>query len=58
MILKEKHENVVIFFFDYILDFGAPPPPPPPHKTNNNILIYLTSYRILQLPAPPCHKDS
>ena len=27
-ILIEKNENVVIFFFDYILDFSAPPPPP------------------------------
>ena len=25
LILKEKNENVVIFFFDYILDFSAPP---------------------------------
>ena len=34
-----KNKNVVIFFFDYILDFSAPPPPPPPHKINNNIPI-------------------
>ena len=52
-----KEYNVVIFFFDYILDF-SPPLPPPPHKISNNILIYLTSYRILQLAPPPCHQDS
>ena len=44
-------KNVVIFFFDYILDFSAPSPPP--HKISNNILIYLTFYRILQLVPPP-----
>ena len=35
-----------------ILDFSAPSPPPA-HKIGNNILIYLTSYRILQLAPPP-----
>ena len=28
-------------------------PHPPPHKISNNILVYLTSYRILQLVPPP-----
>ena len=37
---ERTNENVVIFFFDYILDFSAPPPPSP-HKVITTIFLYI-----------------
>ena len=46
--LKEWNENVVIFLFDYILEFSAPNAPPPPDATMLNYVFSAPS---------PCHLD-
>ena len=41
IILKEKDENVVIFFFDYILDISATSPPPHHLTKLTTIFLYI-----------------